>query len=79
MHVAVVADNPETVKAIYERCKEHGVEIVGTTDHGMTNRLYIHDPEGNTIEIYAEVPEYNWRDNGFTSRPLDLEAVPAAV
>lgn len=79
VHIAVVADSLETVKAMYERCKEKGVEIVSTTDHGMTKSLYIHDPEGNTIEIYAEVPEYNWRENGFRGTPLDLEAVPAGV
>ena len=79
VHVAVVDDSVETVRATYERCKEKGVEIVGTTDHGMTKSLYIHDPEGNTIEIYAEVPEYNWRDNGFGANPLDLTAVPAEV
>src|SRR5438874_2384025 len=50
VHIAVVADGVETVKAMYERCKEKGVPIVGTTDHGMTKSLYIKDPEGNTIE-----------------------------
>jgi catechol 2,3-dioxygenase len=81
VHVAVVADSVQTVKAMYERCKAEGVEIVGTTDHGMTKSLYIKDPEGNTIEIYAEVPEFNWREHGFAgkAKPFDFEAVPAAV
>lgn len=78
VHIAVVADSLETVKEIYERCKAKGVPIVNTTDHGFTKSLYIKDPEGNTIEIYVEVPEYNWHGKDFTQtrRPLDLEAVP---
>ena len=76
VHVALVADSLATVKAKYERCKAMGVPIAGTTDHNITKSLYILDPEGNTIEIYAEVPEYNWRVEGmgFMAKPLDLEA-----
>ena len=61
--------------------KEHGVEIVGTTDHKITKNLYIKDPEGNTIEIYAEVPEYDWRAEGMggIAQPFDIEAVPASA
>ena len=79
VHVALVADSLQTVKAMYERCKELGVPIVGSTNHTITKSLYIQDPEGNTIEIYAEVPEYDWRKNGMggLNSPLDLEAVPA--
>jgi catechol 2,3-dioxygenase len=78
VHIALVADSLQTVKAMYERCKAMGVPIVGATDHTMTKSLYINDPEGNTIEIYCEVPEYDWRANGMggLNRPLDLEAVP---
>jgi len=81
VHVALVADSVETVKAMYERCKEMGVPIESTMDHGMTKSLYITDPEGNTIEIYAEVPEFDWREHGFAgkAKAFDFDAVPAAV
>jgi catechol 2,3-dioxygenase len=81
VHIAVVADSLETVKQIYERCKEKGVPIDNTTDHGFTKSLYIRDPEGNAIEVYVEVPEYNWHGTDFAQsrRPLDLESVPATV
>lgn len=79
VHIAVVADSLQTVKAMYERCKAMGVPIVGMTDHAITKSLYIQDPEGNTIEIYAEVPEYDWRAKGMggISMPLNLDEVPA--
>lgn len=80
VHVALVTDGVETVRAFYDRAKEMGVEIVGTTDHAITKSLYVKDPEGNTIEIYAEAPEYNWREEGMggITRKFDIEAVPAA-
>ena len=83
VHVAVVADSVETVRAMYDRCKAMGVEISSTRDHGVTKSLYVKDPEGNTIEIYAEVPEYDWRERGMgnqdNNREFDIESVPAAV
>ena len=80
VHVALVVDGLETVKAWHERCKALGVPIVGTADHAVTNSLYIQDPEGNVLEIYCDRPDYDWhtRGMGFITRPLDLEAtIPA--
>jgi len=78
VHVALLVDSLETVKAWYERCKALGVPIVGTTDHAITNSVYIEDPEGNVLEIYCDMPEYDWRRKGmgFIARPLDLESAP---
>jgi catechol 2,3-dioxygenase len=79
VHVALVVDSLETVKAWYERCKTLGVPILTTADHAITNSMYIRDPEGNVLEIYCDVPEYDWhtRGMGFISRPLDLGQAPA--
>ena len=78
VHVALLVDSLETVTAWYDRCKGLGVPIVGTTDHAITNSLYIKDPEGNVLEIYCEVPEYDWRARGmgFIAKRLDLETAP---
>ena len=68
------------MRQYYDRAKAEGVEIAGWTNHAITNSLYVKDPEGNTIEIYADVPseEYDWRERGmgFINRPFDIEAVP---
>ena len=79
VHVALLVDGPETVKAWYERCKALGVPIVGTTDHAITNSVYVEDPEGNVLEIYCDMSDYDWRTRGmgFIARPLDLEKAPA--
>jgi catechol 2,3-dioxygenase len=82
VHVALLTDGVETVRAFYDRARAMGIEVAGWTNHAITKSLYVKDPEGNTIEIYADVPleEYNWpeRGMGFISQPFDIEAVPVA-
>jgi catechol 2,3-dioxygenase len=83
VHVALVVDDLDTVKAWYAKLKAKGVPIVGTADHAVTNSMYFKDPEGNTLEIYCEVPFsiYDWHTQGmgFIAHPLDLETEPAEV
>ncbi len=83
VHVALVVDDLDTVKAWYAKLKSKGVPIVGTADHAVTNSMYFKDPEGNTLEIYCEVPfsVYDWHTQGmgFIAHPLNLETEPAAV
>ena len=81
VHVALVVDDLDTVKAWYAKLKAKGVPIVGTADHAVTNSMYFKDPEGNTLEIYCEVPfsTYDWHTQGmgFIAHPLNLETEPA--
>jgi catechol 2,3-dioxygenase len=79
VHVALLVDSLDTVKAWYARCKALGVPIVGTADHAVTNSMYIEDPEGNVLEIYCEAKEYDWQTQGmgFINKPIELETEPA--
>ncbi len=74
-HLALVADDLETVKAMYRRLKEHDVPIVRTVDHGVTKSVYFKDPEGNELEIYCDVAEKPWRevDTIIKAEPIDLD------
>ncbi len=78
-HVALVADSFETVKAMYQRLKDHDVPIVRTVDHGITRSVYFQDPDGNELEIYCEVAEKPWQDveTIIVADPMDLEAASA--
>lgn len=51
----MVTDSFETVTTLYQRVKDHDVEIVETVDHGITRSVYFKDPDGNELEIYCEV------------------------
>lgn len=83
VHVALLTDGVQTVRQFYDRARQMGVQVTGWNNHAVTNSLYVTDPEGNTIEIYADVPleEYNWPEQGmgFITRPFDIEAVPASA
>ncbi len=71
-----IGDKPEDLKSAYKELKESGVEIVGTSDHGVTHSLYIKDPDGNELELYADVSDAWKTDPGAVLarvRPLKLD------
>lgn len=52
-----VADTTEELKQVYKELKAKGVEIIGMSDHTVTHSLYILDPDGNELELYADVSD----------------------
>lgn len=81
-HVAILyPDRPALAHAL-RRLDEAGVALTGASDHGVSEALYLDDPDGNGLELYRDrVPE-EWPRNGdgtlamFTRR-LDLAALRA--
>ncbi len=57
-----VADTHEELVNVYRELKEKGVTLVGTADHGVTHSLYVLDPDGNELELYADVSD-EWKRN----------------
>lgn len=59
-----------------------GVALQGASDHLVSEALYLADPEGNGIEIYADRPPARWRDAEgrvrMATEPLDLPGLLAA-
>jgi catechol-2,3-dioxygenase len=54
-HTALVIDGGEKELAqLYHQLKERGVDVELTADHGLSRSLYLHDPEGNHLEIYYD-------------------------
>jgi len=71
-----VGDSHEDIKKVYKELKEKGVHIVGAGDHGVTHSLYILDPDGNELELYADVSDAWKKDKKAIIAPtksLDLE------
>ena len=50
-----VGDGPEALRSVYRELEGKGVTIVGSADHHVTHSLYILDPDGNELELYADV------------------------
>lgn len=59
----------EDVRSFYQTFKEMGIEIQQTVSHGAGVSCYFYDPEGNRIEVFADIEMPNGR--GY-SGPLDL-------
>lgn len=76
-HLALATDGIETVIALKKRLEEYGCKVEGALDHGMTHSLYFRDPDGNLLECYAEVPDYDWREKFEYKENLDLDAIAA--
>ncbi|HUA55168.1 MAG TPA: VOC family protein [Candidatus Sulfotelmatobacter sp.] len=79
LHIAFVAEDFETVRGFYRRLTAHGIPV-RCTDHGFTKSIYFSDPDGIELEIYVEVPEYDYLAKGLGVRePFDIESPTAAV
>jgi catechol 2,3-dioxygenase len=81
-HVAVrYPDRPALAKAL-KRVLDAGVRLDGASDHGVSEALYLRDPDQNGIELYYDRPREEWprsSDGGvaMVSAPIDLRALLA--
>jgi catechol 2,3-dioxygenase len=82
-HVAIRYPDRSTLGNALRRLSEHRVPIEGATDHGVSEAIYLRDPDGNGIELYRDRPREEWpRAEGeegvaMFNAPLDLEALLA--
>ena len=77
-HLAILyPDRPELADAL-KRLLATGIALTGASDHGVSEALYLSDPDGNGVELYWDRPEAEWpRDASgtlaMTTRPLNLD------
>mgnify|MGYP001312732000 CR=1 FL=1 len=66
-HMAWYMDSLEDLAELYHRIKEKNIEIEHVSDHGHAIGIYIHDPDGNGIELSYEMPQSEWGhdENGY--------------
>ena len=83
-HVAIrYPDRPSLARAL-GRLRAAGVALEGASDHGVSEALYLRDPDQNGIELYWDRPPADWPRTGngdlmMYTRPLDLAALLAAA
>jgi catechol 2,3-dioxygenase len=70
---------PELADAL-RRLLAAGIPISGASDHGVSEAIYLRDPDDNGIELYRDRPREDWPrtpEGEFTmfTRPLDLQAL----
>ncbi|PTX57127.1 catechol 2,3-dioxygenase [Litoreibacter ponti] len=64
------------------RAVDHGFQIEGAADHGVSEAVYISDPDGNGVELYRDRAEADWPRNAdgglaMVNAPLDVAALVA--
>jgi catechol-2,3-dioxygenase len=67
-----VGDSDDELRAVLARVEANPdlVTLVGSADHHVTHSLYVHDPDGNEVELFVDVPEADWRtDPSLLMRP----------
>ena len=77
-HTAIRYPTRRLLAGALQRLRDAGVPLSGASDHGVSEALYLSDPDQNGIELYWDRPEEQWprQPDGsieMFSAPLDLE------
>lgn len=63
-HIGIkIGDSLDALRAAKQELEDAGVRISGMSDHTVSHSLYLHDPDGNEVELYVDVPEVDWKNN----------------
>ena len=76
-HFAILLPSRYALATVFQRLQQHGWPIDGAADHGVSEAIYLHDPDGNGIELYSDRPRNTWQKTkeGITmiTKPLDFK------
>jgi catechol 2,3-dioxygenase len=63
-HFALLVGDEVELGSFLQHCIDHGIPLDGASDHLVSQALYLSDPEGNGIEVYADRPREQWQFQG---------------
>lgn len=81
-HTAILYPDRAQLADALRRVVEAGMPVDGAADHGVSEAVYLTDPDGNGVELYRDRPEAEWpRDAqgnlAMNNAPLDLRVLLA--
>jgi catechol 2,3-dioxygenase len=81
-HVAIRYPTRAALADALRRLIAADIQLDGASDHGVSEALYLHDPDLNGVELYRDRPQEEWPRNpdgtlGMFTRPLDVRALLA--
>lgn len=59
-HLAILYPTRAALADALRRVLEAGIQLDGASDHGVSEALYLRDPDGNGVELYWDRPEQQW-------------------
>ena len=79
-HVAILYPTRAALGNALKRLMDAHVKLEGAADHGVSEALYLRDPDGNGVELYWDLPESEWPRTAkgqlsMFTKPLDLGAL----
>jgi catechol 2,3-dioxygenase len=77
-HLAILYPTRADLADALKRLAANGITLDGASDHGVSEALYLRDPDENGVELYVDRPEEQWPRNAdgslaMVTRRLDLE------
>jgi len=83
-HVAILYPTRVELADALRRLTKAGIPLEGASDHGVSEALYLRDPDNNGVELYWDRPLEEWPrtpdgELAMFTKPLDLESLLAAT
>jgi catechol 2,3-dioxygenase len=83
-HTAILYPTRKDLAVIFRRVQEIGYPLTGASDHGVSEALYLNDPDENGVELYWDRPKEMWprKSDGsleMYTKPLDLKGLLAEL
>ncbi len=83
-HFAILFPNRKELARAFKRLIDHEWPIDGASDHGVSEAIYLRDPDGNGIEIYRDRPQAEWPrtpagELAMNNAPIDFEGLLAEL
>ena len=77
-HLAIAYPTRTELADALRRLKRDGIPLEGASDHGVSEALYLRDPDGNGVELYWDRPREQWPrtstgDLAMITEPLNLD------
>ena len=76
-HAAILYPTRKDLAVILKRLVEAKYPLTGASDHGVSEAIYLDDPDGNGVELYWDKPKDQWPKDAYgnlqmVTEPLDL-------
>jgi catechol 2,3-dioxygenase len=63
-HIGIkIGDSLDELRAAKKELERAGIEIMGMSDHTVSQSLYLADPDGNEVELYVDADPAAWQDD----------------
>ncbi len=81
-HTAFLYPDRASLGAVIKRVFKAGYLLTGAADHGVSEAVYLDDPDGNGVELYRDRPSSEWPRDAqgnliLSNTPLDVDAIVA--